>query len=174
MEDTDKAGIVRFILDFKAGVTTIKCSKNVRSITILDSPSKEAESVGALSDAGLFKSLSNSDRQKRNLKDSDFAHFFESPLDKEINAHYEKDKENHPVADDNISLETTSPKMTPKNTKKNVTSDEKSPPATEKHVTPTSTSHAVLDSCEDNTIPLKKDKMRHFLEKPPTKTRIVV
>jgi hypothetical protein len=162
-KDTDKAGIVRFILDFKAGVTTIKCSKNVRSITILDSPSKEAESVGALSDAGLFKSLSNSDRQKRNLKDSNIANFFESPLVKEINEHYEKDKENNPVTDDKIILmETTSPKMTPKNTKKNVTSDEKSPSAAEKHVTPTSSSPAVLDSCEDNTIPLKKDKNGYF------------
>jgi len=75
LADKDKAGIVRFILNFKEGVTTIKCSKNVRSITILDSPSKEVESVGALSDAGLFN-LPNSDRQKRNLKDDNFDEFF--------------------------------------------------------------------------------------------------
>jgi len=163
VKDTDKAGIVRFILDFKAGVTSIKCSKNVRSITILDSPSKEAESVGALSDAGLFNSFSNSDRLKRNLKDSNIDNFFASPLDKEIDEHYEKDQENNPATEDNIILmETTSPKMTPKNTKKNMTSDEKSPPAAEKHVTHTSPRPAVLDSCEDNTIPLKKDKNGYF------------
>ena len=31
VKDRDKAGIVRFILNFKENVTTIKCSKNVRS-----------------------------------------------------------------------------------------------------------------------------------------------
>ena len=95
LADKDKAGIVRFILNFKEGITTIKCSKNVRSITILDSPSKEVESVGALSDAGLFN-RPNSDRQKRNLKDDNFEEFFASKLDREIDDHYEKVKENHP------------------------------------------------------------------------------
>ena len=69
VKDTDKAGILRFILNFKDGVTTIKCSKNVRSITILESPSKEAEG-GALSDSELLN-IPNNVRKKRSMNDPD-------------------------------------------------------------------------------------------------------
>lgn len=88
LADKEKAGILRFTLNFKTGFTDIKCSRNIRSITILDSPSKEAESVGPLSDQGLFRP-NKPDRRKRNLNDPDFESFFESPLDKEIREHDE-------------------------------------------------------------------------------------
>lgn len=160
LKDTDKAGIVRFILDFKKGVTTIKCSKNVRSITILDSPSKEVESVGALSDAGLFN-RPNSDRQKRSLKDDNFDNFFASKLDREIDAHYEKVKEEHPeTSDEIVPLKSTTPKMIPSTSKQNTNiagKDEEDAKQVAK-ITPS----PALDSCEDNEIPLKKDKNGYF------------
>jgi len=159
LKDTDKAGIVRFILNFKDNVTTIKCSKNVRSITILDSPSKEAESVGALSDAGLFNSISNSaNREKRNLKDSNFEHFFQNPLDKEIDEHYEKEKEDHTEA-----TKVSSPaRETPNIPQKSVTQTEKSSSVDVKPGLKTSPNPPVLDSCEDNKIPLKMDKNGYY------------
>lgn len=161
LKDTDKAGIVRFILDFKKGVTTIKCSKNVRSITILDSPSKEVESVGALSDAGLFN-RPNSDRQKRSLKDDNFDNFFASKLDREIDAHYEKEKEDHPEPNDEIiPLKSSTAKMIPSTSKQNTNIAEKDEPADVKPVAKITPSPA-LDSCEDNEIPLKVDKNGHF------------
>jgi hypothetical protein len=87
LAENEKAGILRFNLNFSVGLTTIRCSKNVQSITILDSPSKEAESMDSLSDQGLF-------RPKRNMKDQDFSNFFESPLDKEIRENEELDNTN--------------------------------------------------------------------------------
>ena len=160
VKDTDKAGIVRFILDFKKGVTSIKCSKNVRSITILDSPSKEAESVGALSDAGLFRP--KNDRQKRNLKDSSIESFFASPLDRELDQHYEKVKEDHPETnDDIIPMKTTTSKMFPLNSKGSVKPVVKDTLEDTKPI-PSLSPNPLLDSCEDNEIPLKRDKNGYF------------
>eukprot|EP00092_Neocalanus_flemingeri_P017389 GFUD01018809.1.p1 GENE.GFUD01018809.1~~GFUD01018809.1.p1 ORF type:complete len:616 (-),score=200.88 GFUD01018809.1:552-2399(-) len=161
LADKDKAGIVRFILNFKEGVTTIKCSKNVRSITILDSPSKEVESVGALSDAGLFN-RPNNDRQKRNMKDDNFEeNFFASPLDREIDDHYEKDKEDHPEpSDEIIPVKSSTAKMIPaKNIPvivENVVKTSSLASATKTSTSPTS------DYCGENKIPLKTDKDGYF------------
>jgi len=160
LKDTDKAGIVRFILNFKEGVTTIKCSKNVRSITILDSPSKEAESVGALSDAGLFKSISQSaKREKRNLKDSSIEGFFASPLDREIDEHYEKEKED---TENSKPLITTASHKTVNVSKIDTKQTEEEISLDEKPVSKVPPSPPALDSCEDNKIPLKMDKDGHF------------
>jgi len=159
LKDTDKAGIVRFILNFQEGVTTIKCSKNVRSITILDSPSKEVESVGALSDAGLFNSISKSaNRDKRNLKESNPESFFASPLDREIGEHYEKEKEE---ADDSKPMITTS-SQTVNVSKSNTKQAEEEISLDEKPVPKLPPSPPALDSCEDNRIPLKVDKNGYF------------
>jgi len=162
LKDTDKAGIVRFILNFKEGVTTIKCSKNVRSITILDSPSKEAESVGALSDAGLFKSISQSaKREKRNLKDSSIEGFFASPLDREIDEHYEKEKED---IDNSKPISTTASQQTVNISKSDTKQAEEEISLDEKPVSKVPTSRPALDSCEDNKIPLKVDKNTGYYE----------
>ena len=161
LKDTDKAGIVRFILNFKEGVTTIKCSKNVRSITILDSPSKEAESVGALSDAGLFKSISQSaKREKRNLKDSSIEGFFASPLDREIDEHYEKEKEDT----ENSKPLTTASQKTVNVSKSDTKQVEEEISLDEKPVSKVHPSPPALDSCEDNKIPLKVDKNTGYYE----------
>ena len=159
LADKDKAGIVRFFLNFKEGVTTIKCSKNVRSITILDSPSKEVESVGALSDAGLFN-RPNNDRQKRNLKDDNFEEFFASKLDREIDDHYEKEKEDHPGEPNEEIIPVKS------STSKMVSSKEVIKTSTMASIEAKSASKITpvpaLDSCEDNKIPLKMDKSGYF------------
>jgi len=169
LADKDKAGIVRFILNFKDGVTTIKCSKNVRSITILDSPSKEVESVGALSDAGLFNRPS-SDRQKRNMKEDNFEEFFESKLDREIDDHYEKEKADHPILNNEIApLKSSTAVMAPLDKSPKVVEKESSKlsststkASVEKKSTSKTTPVGPLDSCEDNKIPLKVDSNGHF------------
>jgi len=159
LKDTDKAGIVRFILNFQTGVTTIKCSKNVRSITILDSPSKEVESVGALSDAGLFNSISKSSkRDKRNLKDSSIERFFASPLDREIDEHYEKEKEETDDRKPMISTASQTVNVSKSDTKQ----AEEEISLDEKPVSKIPSSPPALDSCEDNKIPLKVDKNGYF------------
>jgi len=159
-KNTDNAGIVRFILDFKNKQITVNCSENVRNITILDSPSKVVETVGALSDAGLFKSLSdNDDRLKRNLQDSSIESFFASKLDREIDDHYEKVQEAHPeTIDDDINIEKTSvPKIAP-TVETNLNPVEKDSPTDVNKVS----SLRVLDSCDENSIPLNIDKDGHF------------
>jgi len=162
LADKDKAGIVRFILNFKEGITTIKCSKNVRSITILDSPSKEVESVGALSDAGLFN-RPNSDRQKRNLKDDNFEEFFASKLDREIDDHYEKVKENHPdQPKDEIALVKSSTARTDLYSKISRTESIAVKASTQSNKMSKSTPVPALNSCEDNKIPLKMDNNGYF------------
>jgi len=91
LSENAKAGILRFNLNFTSHLTTIRCSKNMQAITILDSPSKEAESVGPLSDQGLFRP--KNERRKRNfLPNSNIEDFFEGPLDKDIREHYEKEE----------------------------------------------------------------------------------
>ena len=62
----------------------------MQAITILESPSKEAESVGPLSDQGLFRP--KNERRKRNLESQDLEDFFASPLQREIIEHEEKEK----------------------------------------------------------------------------------
>jgi len=88
LEENEKAGILRFTLDFVGGRTRIKCSKNIRSITILESASEEAEHrLGALSDSHMF-------RPKRSLNDDISAQsvesIFGSPLDRDINHYWEE------------------------------------------------------------------------------------
>merc|ERR1719500_2152912 len=83
--EKEKAGILRFTLDFKNRRTRVKCSKNIRSITILASDSTEAdESLGPLSDSQMF-------RPKRSLNDPNAAYSLEaamgSPLEESIK-HY--------------------------------------------------------------------------------------
>ena len=62
--EKEKAGIIRFIFDFEKGLTRVKCSNNVKSITILDKEQEKATG-GALSDEGLFN------RPKRNFREEE-------------------------------------------------------------------------------------------------------
>lgn len=88
LAEKEKAGILRFTLDFAAGKIRIKCSKNIRSITILESDNHEAElSMGPLSDSQIF-------RPKRSLRDPDAGFSleaaFQNPLDRDIAEYYGK------------------------------------------------------------------------------------
>jgi len=89
LADKEKAGIIRFSLDFSRGLTAFRCSKNVRAITILDSPSSEAEGglAASLSDAAMFN------RPKRNLADSErgLDGVMESDMQREIRLHKEQE-----------------------------------------------------------------------------------
>jgi len=88
-QEQAKAGIIKFILDFKSGFLKVKCSNNLKSITILE---KEREKVtgGALSDEGLFRPQRDSPiRRKRNMKEQNVDSMFED----EIEDHYKKEKE---------------------------------------------------------------------------------
>ena len=87
MEEKDKAGIIRFILDFQQGFLRVKCSNNVKSITILEKE-REKATGGALSDEGLFN------RPKRNLRDQDVDSMFRDP----IVEHYIKEDEEKAAA----------------------------------------------------------------------------
>jgi len=185
LKDTDKAGMVRFILNFKDKVTNVKCSKNVRSITILDSPNKDAESIGALSDAGLFKSAGGR-RQKRSMNEPDPDGFFGTPLDKEIEDYNKKAEQystdnsnnsNSSASSDkpNLKSENKTVEHNPDKEESNVSniegsdvnvpnSKEKTPPMNDGIIKPepiTST-HQPVDSCEDNKIPLKIDENGYF------------
>ena len=88
MEEKDKAGIIKFILDFKEGFLRVKCSNNVKSITILEKE-KEKATGGALSDEGLFNRPKRDSESltKRNLKEQDVDSMFED----EIVEHYKKE-----------------------------------------------------------------------------------
>ena len=96
--EKEKAGIIRFILDFDKGLTRVKCSDNVKSITILDKEQEKATG-GALSDEGLFNRPKREDEagnyERRNFRDenSDIESIFGSPLEKEIEEHNRKEKE---------------------------------------------------------------------------------
>ena len=100
MLDKDKAGIILFILDFKQGFLKVKCSKNVKSITILEKE-REKETGGALSDEGLFRPKRDSEGLfKRNLKDQDVDSMFKD----EIVSHYLKEEENKAVSSPNTEF----------------------------------------------------------------------
>ena len=94
--EKEKAGIIRFILDFDKGLTRVKCSDNVKSITILDKEQEKATG-GALSDEGLFNRPKREDEagnyERRNFRDenSDIESIFGSPLEKEIEEHNRKE-----------------------------------------------------------------------------------
>jgi len=92
--EKEKAGIIRFILDFKEGVTHVKCSKNVKSILILDKEQEKATGAGgALSDEGLFNrpKRDTESYDKRNFKDiPDENDMFGNDLEREIEAHNKK------------------------------------------------------------------------------------
>jgi len=94
--EKEKAGIIRFIFDFEKGLTNVKCSNNVKSITILDKEQDKATG-GALSDEGLFnrprRDVGNiakrNFREEQGREDS----IFGSPLEKEILENNRKDEE---------------------------------------------------------------------------------
>merc|ERR1719458_607735 len=86
--EKEKAGILRFTLDFEKTRTVIHCSKNIRSITILASDSKDAdESLSALSDSQMFRP-----KRSSSMNDPDAAFSVEksfgSNLDAEIQNYY--------------------------------------------------------------------------------------
>jgi len=97
LDEKEKAGIIRFIFDFKKGLTSVKCSNNVKSITILDKEQEKATG-GALSDEGLFNRPKRNFREEQGREDS----IFGSPLEKEILENNKKDeeynKETNPVS----------------------------------------------------------------------------
>ena len=98
--EKEKAGILRFTLDFEKNRTVIRCSKNIRSITILASDSKDAdESLSALSDSQMFRP-----KRKASLNDPDAAFSLEtslgSKLDADIQKYWEKAKDSGDSVDD--------------------------------------------------------------------------
>jgi len=98
--EKEKAGILRFTLDFEKNRTVIRCSKNIRSITILASDSKDAdESLSALSDSQMFRP-----KRKASLNDPDAAFSLEtslgSKLDTDIQKYWEKAKYSGDSVDD--------------------------------------------------------------------------
>ena len=86
--EKEKAGIIRFIFDFEKGLTRVKCSNNVKSITILDKEQEKATG-GALSDEGLFNRPKRNFREEEAREDS----IFGSPLEKEILENNRKEEE---------------------------------------------------------------------------------
>ena len=90
--EKEKAGILRFTLDFEKKRTVIHCSKNIRSITILASDSRDADESlsSALSDSQMFRP-----KRSSSLNDPDAAFSLEkslgSDLDAEINKYYAAD-----------------------------------------------------------------------------------
>merc|ERR550539_1413411 len=89
--EKEKAGILRFTLDFEKKRTVIRCSKNIRSITILASDSRDAdESLSALSDSQMFRP-----KRSSSLNDPGAAFSVEksfgSDLDAEIQKYYMAD-----------------------------------------------------------------------------------
>ena len=86
--EKEKAGIIRFIFDFEKGLTRVKCSNNVKSITILDKEQEKATG-GALSDEGLFNRPKRNFREEEGREDS----IFGSPLEKEILENNRKEEE---------------------------------------------------------------------------------
>ena len=98
--EKEKAGILRFTLDFEKNRTVIRCSKNIRSITILASDSKDAdESLSALSDSQMFRP-----KRKASLNDPDAAFSLEkslgSKLDADIQKYWEEAKDSGDSVDD--------------------------------------------------------------------------
>ena len=97
LDEKEKAGIIRFIFEFDKGLTTVKCSNNVKSITILDKEQEKATG-GVLSDEGLFNRPKRNFREEQGMEDS----IFGSPLEKEILENNRKDeeynKETNPVS----------------------------------------------------------------------------
>merc|ERR1719341_1426493 len=84
--EKEKAGILRFTLDFDNKRTVIHCSKNIRSITILASDSKDAdESLSALSDSQMFRP-----KRSSSLNDPDAAFSLEKSLGSDLDAEIQK------------------------------------------------------------------------------------
>lgn len=76
LDERDKAGILRFTLNFKDGVTKVQCSNNMQEGVIITQLKEEKDS--ALSDSKMFAG-----REKRMTDDGDLDNFFlNSPLDK--------------------------------------------------------------------------------------------
>merc|ERR1719193_51184 len=84
--EKEKAGILRFTLDFEKKRTLIHCSKNIRSITILASDSKDAdESLSALSYSQMFRP-----KRSSSLNDPDAAFSLEKSLGSDLDAEIQK------------------------------------------------------------------------------------
>ena len=84
--EKEKAGILRFTLDFENKRTVIRCSKNIRSITILASDSRDAdESLSALSDSQMFRP-----KRSSSLNDPDAAFSLEKSLGSDLDAEIQK------------------------------------------------------------------------------------
>merc|ERR1712241_895138 len=136
LEEKEKAGIIRFILDFKQKLTRVKCSNNVKSITILDKEQEKATG-GALSDEGLFNRPKREDSgySKRNFRneDADIENLFGSPLEREIEDNNKKDEEYRKEMQEsggNVTASTKAPKLlTMKESKPVKESDTKAVPA---------------------------------------------
>ena len=131
MEDKEKAGIIKFILDFKEGFLRVKCSNNVKSITILEEE-REKATDDALSDEGLFN------RPKRNLKEQDVELMFKD----EIKEFYNKEEQEK-------GLNTSNPVVSSTASKNLVAAADKIPPV----VSPSSTSTtAKMEVKESNNV----------------------
>ena len=110
MEEKEKAGIIKFVLDFKEGFLRVKCSNNVKSITILEEE-REKATGGALSDEGLFNrpKRDSGNHTKRNLKEQNVDSMFED----DIEEHYRKE-------DQEKALTSTKPVAVSSSTTKNL------------------------------------------------------
>jgi len=85
--EKEKAGILRFTLDFEKKRTVIRCSKNIRSITILASDSRDADESlsSALSDSQMFRP-----KRSSSLNDPDAAFSLEKSLGSDLDAEIQK------------------------------------------------------------------------------------
>lgn len=111
LEEKEKAGIIRFILDFKNNLVRVKCSNNVKSITILDKEQEKATG-GALSDEGLFnrpkrEAGDDDNYSKRKDKDSDIDNIFGSPLQREIEAFNKEEEESRKGNENEVMVSST-------------------------------------------------------------------
>ena len=117
LEEKEKAGIIRFILDFKNNLVRVKCSNNVKSITILDKEQEKATG-GALSDEGLFnrpkREAGDDNYSKRKDKDSDIDNIFGSPLQREIEAFNKEEEESRKGNENEVMVSSTTAKVSMK------------------------------------------------------------
>ena len=108
MEEKDKAGIIKFILDFQQGFLRVKCSNNVKSITILEKE-REKATGGALSDEGLFNRPKRDSQslKKRNMKEQDVDSMFKD----EIVEHYIKEDQEKALTSVKPAVSSSTPKI---------------------------------------------------------------
>lgn len=164
LDDKEKAGILRFTLDFTAGKTKIKCSKNIRSITILESDNQEAEiSMGprSLSDSEIF-------RPKRSFNDPDAGFSvesaFEGKLDRQIKHYYEgfspsfhPTSTSRPATNFDSELSNNVKVNKPSAAKTEMKKEELKVDITNKAAVKVEAEDDDFDKCEEIDIPLKLD-----------------